>query len=120
MCRTIHAIAAGAAMLGLALACPGGVSEIELLDGDSAPAPLIEPQGPSSFGPETDPVAFSWTSDPSLTPPPYVTAAMDSSHLMPPSASATPIPLPAGAWTGFASLAGLGTIAYLRHLRRAR
>ncbi|HEV2296408.1 MAG TPA: hypothetical protein VGR35_21370 [Tepidisphaeraceae bacterium] len=148
MFRTIHAIAAGAAMMCCTLPAARGdaihteadalgepVGEhpalVSLLLDDSRPAPLLDDTEPaplveprpnvSHIAPPAEAVPeFVWTTDLSLAPPPYVTAASDDSHLAPSSATETAIPLPPAAWTGFASLAGLGTIALIRRLRRLR
>ena len=121
----ICAIVAGTAVTCLAMsACPVSASDEELssttLSDDDTPAPLVAPNSVSDFAPATEETpAFAWSSDPALTAPPYLSAAMETSSA-PPSASATAIPLPAAAWTGFASLAGLGAVAMLRRLCRAR
>ena len=120
----IHAVAAGAAVICLAQsASPVSASDGDLgatLPDDHAPAPLVATQPTPEFTPVNDETpSFVWSSDPQLVAPPYLSTAMESSSV-PPSASATAIPLPAAAWTGFASLAGLGTIAFFRHLSRAR
>jgi hypothetical protein len=124
---TIRAIAVGAAMSYIAL-CPPRLAaasdgEAGVTFGDPEPAMQVEPRfvetGNSAVAPtpETDVPPFVWTTDLTLAPPPNLTAAMDS-QFAPPPTSGTAIPLPAGAWTGFASLAGLGTIALYRKLRR--
>ena len=119
----IHAIAAGAAVICFAQsASPVRASDGELAPtpADEPPAPLIAPQDTSDSSPTVDETpAFVWQSDVIFAPPPYVTTAAADSPLVAPLTTTTAIPLPLGAWTGLASLAGLGAIAFLRHLRRA-
>ena len=122
----IHAIAAGAAVICFAQSA----SPVRASDGEPAstpaddpPAALVAAPNSSDFSPtveETPAPAFVWQSDLAFAPPPYVTTAAADSPLVAPLTTTTAIPLPPGAWTGLASLAGLGTIAFLRHLRRAR
>ncbi len=120
---TIHAIAAGAAVIFAQFGSParaGDVKPVPMAAGE-APSPLVAPQSPSTFSPAIEETpTFVWSNDYSPHFTPYPTASAAESYLVPPSATATAIPLPPGAWTGFASLAGLGTISLLRHLRRAR
>ena len=119
----IHAIAAGAAVICFAQsAAPVRASDGELAPtpADDPPAPLVTAANTSDFSPTVEEMpAFVWQSDLTVTPPPYVTTAATDSPLVAPLTTTTAIPLPPGAWTGLASLAGLGTIAFLRHLRRA-
>ena len=125
MRRTIHATAVGAAMMCAALSAPlvaASDGDVGANLGDAEPSldvesRLLSDATPAGAGNELPP--FLWTTDLSLAPPPYLRAPTDA-HVAPPSATAPAIPLPPAAWTGFASLAGLGVIAYLRRLRRSR
>jgi hypothetical protein len=119
MRRTIHAIAAGAAMMCCALsfagepATDGGFDDA--IDAEP-PVPLVAPNPGSDLAPSSEVApAFTWASDVTLTPPPYTVAA---AHFVPPSTSSTAIPLPPAAWTGFASLGGLACVSLIRRLRR--
>ena len=82
---------------------------------------MIAPHGCLDFSPTMDETrGFVSATDVAISSPPaYLMSATLDSPSVPPSATATAIPLPPAAWTGFASLAGLGTLALLRHLRRA-
>ena len=119
----IHAIAAGAAVICFAQsASPVRASDGELAStpADDAPAPRVVAPHTSDFSPTVEETpAFVWQSDLAGAPPPYVTTVAADSPLVAPLTTTTAIPLPPGAWTGLASLAGLGAIALVRHLRRA-
>ena len=128
MCRTFHAIAVGAAMICFAvLALPtravaGGSSEPEemLENDDASPGAIVDHSAGPSFSTDAEAAdSFSWTSDATLAPPPYVIAATES-DFVPPSASSTAIPLPPAIWTGFAGLGALGALSCLRRLRLRR
>jgi hypothetical protein len=128
MSRTIHATAVGAAVICCAvLAIPtravAGVSaepEEMLENDDASPGAIIEHSAGPNFAPDPETVnSFSWTSDTTLAPPPYVIAATESDFVAP-SASSTAIPLPPAVWTGFAGLGALGALSYLRRLRLRR
>lgn len=120
----IHAIAAGAAVICFAQsATPVRASDGEpaSTSADDPPAPLVAARSTSDFSPaDEETPAFVWQSEVPIAPPPYVTTAAADSPLVAPLTTTTAIPLPPGAWTGLVSLAGLGSIAFLRHLRRAR
>lgn len=122
MFRTIQAIATGAAMICLALPTPRAEAsgrQAAAPPDDTEPAPLVDPHPVADFAPAIEELpAFVWTSDLSLTPPPYVTAT--NSPPAPPGETTTAIPLPPAAWTGFVSLAGLGAISLVKRLRRVR
>jgi len=126
MCRPmIRAIAAGVAMMCCALPAPPARAndrETRPVLATDAPAPMISPHAGLDFSPAADDtLGFVSATDVTISSAPaYLTSATLDSPAAPPSASATAIPLPPAAWTGFASLAGLGTIALLRHLRRDR
>jgi hypothetical protein len=115
----IHAIAAGAAVICFAQSA----SPVRASDGDLSaddPPPLVAASSTSDFSPTVEETpAFVWQSDLAVAPPPYVTTVAADSPLVAPLTTTTAIPLPPGAWTGLASLAGLGAIAFVRHLRRA-
>jgi len=124
MRRTIHAIAAGTAMMCFALPWlrvrASTVETAERLD-DEMPTPLVDSRQPSTFTPPADQTpAFTWSSDLSLTPPPYVAAATDD-HVVPLGpTSTTAIPLPPAAWTGITGLGALGAISLLKRRRVRR
>ena len=128
MCRTIHATAVGAAFICCTvLAIPpravAGVSsgpEEPLDNDDASPGAIVEHSAGPGFSSDAEAVnSFSWTSDTTLAPPPYVIAATESDFL-PPSASSTAIPLPPAVWTGCAGLGALGAFSYLRRFRLRR
>jgi hypothetical protein len=125
MRRTIQVIAAGAAMWCVALSAQparadDGEPALRPADETSA-APLVESVEPIDFSPaDDDAPAFVWATNVSLAPPPSFVRADAESYFVPPSASAPAVPLPAGVWTGFASLAGLGAIAAIRRWRGLR
>ena len=120
----IHAIAAGAAVICFAQSA----TPVRASDGDAEPIFAEDPPALVASAPNTadssptieETPPFVWQSDLAIAPPPYVTTVAADSPLVAPLTTTTAIPLPAGAWPGLASLAGLGTIAFLRHLRRAR
>ena len=117
---TIHAIAAGAAMISFALPVSRArASTMETGEGldDDPPAPLVDRHAAPELSevPDEAPV-FVWSSDFAPTPPPYVIAATGD-HFVPSNVSSTAIPLPPAVWTGFASLGALGTISLLKRRR---
>ena len=126
MLRTIHALAAGAAMscvaltVQLASAAEGDGDAGPVVSGDGAgPDPLVSAHPRVGFAPAGGDVeTFVWTSEASFAPDPQSLRADAASPVGPPSASATAVPLPAGVWTGFAGLIGLGAISLARRLRR--
>ena len=124
MCRPMfRAIAAGVAAMCLAqFAPPARASDRGAPPpiGGDAPAPMIALHFGSDFSAATDNSrAFVSATDVAISSPPALTSSPTFYFpTAPPSATATAIPLPPGAWTGLASLAGLGAIALVRHRRR--
>ena len=127
MLRTIHALAAGAAMscvaltVQLASAAGGDGDAGPVLSGDGAgPDPLVPAHPRVGFAPAGGVETFVWSSETSFAPDPQYLRATVASPSGLPSASAVAVPLPAGVWTGFAGLGGLGAISLVRRLRRVR
>lgn len=121
MFRTIHASAAAAIYFALAAqradARAGDAGELR---DDLQPVPLVEPHAVLDFTLVNDEApVFVWSSDLTLTPPVRLSGAKDQ-HLAPPGATAAAIPLPPAAWTGLATLAGLGAITLSKRMRRMR
>lgn len=124
---SIHAIAAGAAMIcfaPLSLAASDAADKVVA----SAPAieqratPVVEPvsaSAPQFLPPEpTDSQrGFVWAEDFALTPPIPLSGVDDSPFALPNGSPA--IPLPSAVWTGFTALAWLGGASLLRRMRRA-